>query len=466
MEILIFPTLVFVLIALIGYKQSRGFMSLPTVCLMYLTCIYIGGLRLWLQEYSDTYLYVLVALVSYVLGMTIVRNRRRPRSDVVASKETDERSRSGTIASKRASFYSGLHPKILTYTLSILTLMSLSVWAYWLWTTGVPLFSGDPSNGWVNSGAGAVNRLLASLGGENLIFMGLGWYALYKTRKDRLYLSLAAGCAVAGALFSAFQGSKGSAVMTVLWFSIALFYFNRRTPKLKTFVVMALFAIPVTYWATSYYVNRPGMNPASMVYDRLTTGELGGLNFLTQTWVPRYGHAGTKPFSMDVERIKAQFFGGSRPVVFHEYIWNLIHGVHAYDSFRLSESLTLFGMGYACFGWAGGILFMLIFGGICEVLDNYLMTRKKIHFILFAIWIYSINGLVGILMSGDILIIGIEAMSIMLIPKLFAFVVVYVFLALPFGISLKWRGGEASRHGAPGGREVPATITGNYPGHS
>jgi hypothetical protein len=451
MEIVILPTLGFILLATIAYRQSRGFMSLPTICFLYFTCIYIGGLRLWFQIYDNTYLYVLVAAGAFILGISITRKLRRSRP----------------VIAKRPEFAVGLHPRVMFYTVIVLALVSFSIWGYWLWIVGAPLTSGNPSVGWVESGAGALSRLLTSLGGENLAFVGLGLYVLAKVRKNSLYLLFASCCVVGSALFSALQGSKGSAIMTVLWFSIALFYFNRRTPQLKTLVVMGLFAAPVTWWVTSYYVNRPRQTPYSIVYDRITTGELQGLDYLIQTWVPRYGLAHGRTFSMDIARIKAQFLGGPRPVVFHEYIWNLLHGMRSHDSFRLSESLTLFGIGYANFGLLGGILFMMAFGSVCEFLDSSLMTAKRIHFILFAIGVYLINNLIGVLMSGDILIIGLESLLIRLVPKLFAFLAIYSFLALPFRIPLNWWStSSGKRYAAPGPRGITASAGGNQSAQS
>lgn len=432
MESIILPTLAFVSLAYVGYRQSRGFMSLPTICLVYFTCIYVGGVRLWFQEHSNTYLYVLIAAGAFVLGLVIMRKL--------------EDSRKRRIAIKRPQLDIGMHPKILLYTLSTLTIISLLLWAYWLWRVGSPLLEGSLSVGWVKSSAGATHRFLASLGGENLAFVGLGWYALYKAwRRNPVYLALALGGVIGGAMFMALQGSKGSAVMTVLWFGIVLFYFNRHTPKLRTFVLMALFAIPVTWWVTSYFVYFPGQTPASIVYDRVTTQELEGLNYLVQTWVPRYGFLHGHTFAMDIARIKAQVLGGPRPVVFHEYIWNLMNGGNPYDSQRLSESLTLFGVGYANFGLPGGILFMLVFGAACEVLDAYLMTAKRIHFVLFAIGIYSVMALLNVLSSGDVLILGMETLLLQVAPKLFAFLAIYAFFALPFRIPFRWS--RATRKG-------------------
>jgi hypothetical protein len=426
MEIIFFPTVAFLLLAAIAFKQSRGFMSLPTIFFLYFTGIYIGGLRLWFQVYSDTYLYVLAAAGAFVLGIAVTRKLRFSRSK-------------RAVVAKQVEFDIGVHPKVLLYTLGTLTLLSLAIWAYWLWIVGVPLISGgNPSVNWVESGAGALHRLLVSFGGENLAFEGLGWYALYKVRGRRFLLLLASGCIMASALFSAFQGSKGSAVMTLLWFSIALFYLNRRIPKLKTFIVMGLFAVPVTWWVTTFYIYLPGQTVFSIIYNRMTTVELSGLDFLIQMWVPRYGFAHGHTFAMDIARIKAQFLGGARPVVFHEYIWNIMTGSDPYTSQRLSESLTLFGVGYANYGVVGGILFMILLGAACEIHDAYLMTAKKIHFVLFAIAMYWNMTLLVIMMSGDILIIGLETFLITVLPKLLGFLAVYSFFALPFHIPLRW----------------------------
>ena len=82
METVILPTAAFILIAAIAFKQSRGFMSLPTVFFLYFTCIYIGGLRLWFQVYSDTYFYVLLAAGAFVLGVAVARKLRVSRSKI------------------------------------------------------------------------------------------------------------------------------------------------------------------------------------------------------------------------------------------------------------------------------------------------------------------------------------------------------------------------------------------------
>lgn len=482
METLILPTFAFILLAIIAFKQSRGFMSLPTVCILYWTFVYIGGMRLWLQVYSDTYLYVLVATASFVAGVGLTRAFQNPRSRPAERKQSKSNASGGysfvsnviargrrglrpqgTIG-KEQQIDIGMHPKVFLYTLSTLTLASIGIWAYWIWITGIPLItSGNPSVGWVRSSAGAMNRLLGSLGGSNLVFLAFGWYALYKFRKDRLYLTLASGCILASIFYMAFQGSKGSAVMTFLFYSVALFYLNRRTPGLKTFVLMGAVAVPVTLWIASYYVNSAGQSPVAIIYNRMTTGELQGLDFLVQTWVPRFGLIHGHTFAMDIARIKAQFFGGPRPVVFHEYIKNLLDGTNPYTSTRLSESLTLFGVGYANYGLLGGSLFMLIFGGVCEALDSALMTAKRIHFLTFILAVYLANNLIAILMGGDVLIIGLEALLIAILPKLFAFCAVYGIYALPFGISYNWSKHSAKKQLSPPERGIQANPSGNPP---
>ncbi len=482
METLILPTFAFILIAMIAYKQSRGFMSLPTVCILYWTFVYIGGMRLWLQVYSDTYLYVLAATASFVAGVAVTRAFQNPRSrpaEGKRQKSSDSAGSSflsnviargrlgirpqGTIA-KQQQIDIGLHPKVFLYTLATLTLTSLGIWAYWIWIAGIPLMtSGNPSVGWVQSGAGAMNRLLGSLGGSNLVFLAFGWYALYKFRKDRLYLTLASGCLLASIFYMAFQGSKGSAVMTFLFYSVALFYLNRRTPGLKTFVLMGAVAAPITLWVASYYVSAAGQGPIAIIFNRMTTGELQGLDFLVQIWVPRYGLMHGHTFAMDIARIKAQFLGGPRPVVFHEYIKNLLEGAPAYKSTRLAESLTLFGLGYANYGLLGGSLFMMIFGGVCEAVDSALMTAKRIHFFAFIIAVYLANNLIAVLMGGDVLIIGLEALLIAILPKLFAFCVVYGIYALPFGIPYNWSKHSAKKRPSPPAGEIQANPGGHHP---
>lgn len=440
METLALPSIAFILLAIIAFTSSRGLMSLPTLCFVYLTCLYVGGLRLWLQVGSNTYLYVLIGAGALLLGIAIPRVLRRQRRQKVVAKEpeSDVGRRPRKVNAKRQELDVGMHPQILLFALMTMTVISLGIWAYSLWVGGIPLTSGNPSVNWVQTSSGAMNRLLGSVGGGNLAFEGLGWYALYRIRNNRLYAFCASGCVVAGALYMAFQGSKGSAIMTLLWFAIALYYFNRKTPKLTTFILMALFALPVTWWVTSYYATAPGQSPLSIIYDRMTTVALQGMNFLIQTWVPRYGLLHGYTFSMDIARIKSQFEGGPRPVLFHEYIWNLLNHTSPYVSTGLSESLNVFGVGYANFGLLGGVLFMMVFGVICEVVDYSLMTAKETHFIIFACEVYLINNLIGVFMSGDFLIIGLETLLITILPKLFVFVALCFFFGLPFRIPLRW----------------------------
>lgn len=474
---LAFPTIAFALLVFFAYRLSRGIVSLPTICMLYLTCIFIGGLRLWLQDYSNTYLYVLAAAAAFVLGVALTRAfQRRESSKVIPGRsrakkmkhqgslrairgrpdvEGTRRFGSREVVSGRPEFSIGVHPQVLLYTLISLTALALMIWGYWIWKVGVPLINGNPSVGWVDSSAGAVQRLLGSLGGGNLAFVGLGWYALYRARpRHRSYLLCAASCIIGAAMFMAFEGSKGSAIMTVLWFAIVLFYFNRRMPKLKTLLLMAVFAIPVTWWVCTYYRGSYGEGPASIVYNRVTTGELAGLNFLIQTWVPRYGLLHGHTFSMDIARIRAQFEGGPRPVLFHEYIWNIVHEASPYKSRRLSESLTLFGVGYANYGLWGGLIFMFLFGSGCEILDAKLMTVKKIHFLNFAIAMYLVMQLLGILQAGDVLVIGVEQFLITVVPKVCSFSATYAFFALPFRIPLNWPRGARKRQLAPETGEI------------
>lgn len=474
METIILPTLAFILLGLIAYGLSRGLVSLPTICFVYLTFVYLGCLRLWFQSGSDTYLYVLAAAGAFIAGTVITHNTLLSRSRRFASKRRrfdiglrrvgkKRVFRSHRRVSRQVKLAIGLHPQVLLYTLTILTMISFSLWVYWLWAVGSPLFSGNPSVGWVESGAGAMHRLFASLGGENLAFSGVGWYALSKARpqKRRGFLAIAVCCIAGAAMFMALQGSKGAAIMTLLWFAMAFFYFNRRSPKLRILVVMALLAIPLTWWITSYYVYLPGQSPISIIYNRATTVEASGLNFLVQTWVPRYGPLHGRTFSMDISRIKAQFLGGFRPVLFHEYIWNLMNGVNPYVSHRLSEDLTLFGVGYANFGLLGGCLFMFLFGGVCEALDAYLMTAKKMHFLIFAVSMYLISSLIAILMSGDILVIGLETFLITIIPKLCSFFAVYELWALPFRIPLDWSNNSRKSRVPQGPQTFPKGVESN-----
>ena len=157
MEILILPTLAFTLLAVIAYKQSRGFMSLPTVCILYWTFVYIGGMRLWLQVYSDTYLYVLAATASFVAGISLTRAFQNPRSRPAEGKQSKSNASAGSsflsnvmargrrglrpqgTIGKEQQIDIGLHPKVFLYTLSTLTLTSIGIWAYWVWIVGIPL---------------------------------------------------------------------------------------------------------------------------------------------------------------------------------------------------------------------------------------------------------------------------------------------------------------------------------------
>lgn len=407
------------------YRRCGGIFSLPFVCYAHLICLYLGAVGFFLHQGSSTYWHVAFAGSAFALGIFLGGNNPLKKS----TKE------------KKANVIPdiGLHPKIFQYTLAVITPISLFIALVAVQQAGIPLLAKAIPEQMVKQTSGPIRRLLLALGSDNLLFLSLGWYVLYRVRHRSLHVIICVFCLLAGLFFTSLLGSKAAALTVMLMFLFGFFYFIRRTPKPGVLALIGAVTLVTTYIVTSYhYLPIPGMNPLVFFYERLTRIAVSPLDFLLRSWIPHFGHAGLWPFHAEVERIIANVTGSSKPVLFNEYIWDLRNGFSPYAVTGLAESLFLYGTGTACFGVAGGLLLVSSFGFMSQKLNRYLLSAKKINFLVFAAAMYLIYELFMEAWVAGTPLIALQSFVILVIPKYVLFGAIYLLFALPFRISLNW----------------------------
>lgn len=414
------------ILGVIIFRRSGGIFALPFVCFAYLACLYLGALSQYLENGSNTYLHMVLAGGALALGIYLAGDNPLKKSSKKPQPQVEPEV--------------GLHPKIFLYTLGVITPLSVLVSLQTVVTVGIPLLSNDVTRQMIAMSSGPLHRLLQTLGSDNLLFLCVGWFVLYRLKRKRVYLVPCIFCLLAGLFFMSLFGSKASGLSVMIWLVFSIFYFTRRTPKASVLILMGSLALATTYIVTAYhYIPVPGMNPLAAFYERLTKGAVDAANYLLQVWIPRYGHAGFGPFHAEINRIFADVTRRPKSVLFNEYIWNLQNGAGQYSTHTgFSDSLFLYGTGVASFGVWFGVLLVGLFGFAAQKLNRYLLLTKKIDFLTFVGAMYLMYALFMETWIAGMPIIAFQYFAIGFIPKCILFLAVYAFLALPFRIPLRW----------------------------
>ena len=426
MQDVILASIILVGSGVVTFRRCGGIFSLPFACYAYMVCLYLGAAGLFFYQGSNTYFHVALAGIAFALGVFV-------GGDNPLRKSTKEKQ------IKAAPPEIGLHPKIFQYTLAVITPLSFLVALMTVQQVGIPLLAESVPVRMVKESTGPIHRLLLALGSDNLLFMGLGWYVIYRVRRNPVHVILCVFCLLSGVFFTSLFGSKAAAVTVMTMFLFGFFYLSRGVPRPGVLALIGAGTVATTYIVTSYhYLPTPDMNPLVFFYERLTSIAVGPLDYLMRFWIPHFGHAGWWPFHAEFARVIANMTGSLKPVLFNEYIWDLRNGMSPFAITGLSESLFLYGTGTACFGIPGGLFLVFSFGFACQKLNRYLLSARKINFLLFAAAIYLTYVLFMEAWIAGVPIIGLQTFLVLFVPKCVLFMGIYMFLALPFRISLNW----------------------------
>ena len=423
---LILGTMFLLALAVLVYRRSGGIATLPFVCFGYLILLYIGSLDFYLRQGSNTWLHLLACGAAFTAGIWLVPEKP---SFVDEKKKVD----------RLLSLKLGVHPQILCYTLAILSALGIAISVVLLSNGEIPLFQTAVASAMIKLTKGPVGHLLTSLGYDNLSFCALGWYVLFTIRRRKIDAVLCITCLLLTIVFATLVGTKVAGFYALIWITMGVSYIYRRKIKLRTFTLMALFAIPISLWATSYYIRwEVGVSPTEALWDRATTIAVEPLNFIITVWAPRYGYLHGQSFLTEISRIIANATGAPQPVLLDEYIWGFLNTGKPDISTGLGSSLALYGTGYANFGTVGAMVLVALFGVVCQYLNTHLLSGRSRHFLWYAVDLYLVYQLILTCWIAGMPIIALQTFLLTVVPKIVLFILIYKFLCLPFRIPLAW----------------------------
>jgi hypothetical protein len=310
---------------------------------------------------------------------------------------------------------------------------AVMVTSFFFAANGIPIFSSFPALAWVQATSGIVNRLMSVFGPG--CFAGLALVAWGIHRKTGSPVALAMmymglGFAI---LSQALLASKAAAILIFVWFNIVLFYMEKKRDFRKSVLPLLLVVIPVSAAIVAVrLMSTQGYWEAGSIYQtyeqRLTTTTAEPVDFIFK-YMNRYGQMHGGAMRREVARIRDQFTGLNKTPLLSEFVYNLMSGESSYKT-GLSASLTLFGIGYVEWGIAGMLIYSFLQGLGFGWVHRYLLRQEKMNIFALIFWGAIISYLVGVSVSGTILV-SLESVLFNVIPPLAMLLPFSGFFVLP-----------------------------------
>ena len=420
----IIVSLLLLLVGVLVYRYSKGLFSISFLIMGYIGFLYLGSLHFYITQGHYTFIFVFFMSLFYLIGM-LVANR------LLEFKKKK-------VFSQSLKIYNPLNISVWKLSLIANFLISLVFSLYRVKMFGIPLFNKTWYSTGIGSTTGVYNRALWILGPGSFLIITLLCYGLYKAQGKQFFKSLMVLSFVAWIGFNLIEGGKAAAIMPFLLMLMVMFYANREVPP-KFLIVVVLLAFFLASFVGTFWVNGFSLDNIFLLFwRRVTVNAASHLDYVIYNWAPTHSWQFGHTILLEVQRIIAQITLAPKQPLFNEIIGNLKGGYPINRVTGVSPEISLFGMGYANFGFLGGIFTALVLGVVVQWINIYLLSRKSMNVFSFAIWMDLAFSFTSLVRSGNILI-SIESFLITVIPPISLTLIVYLCLALPFPSTLKWK---------------------------
>ncbi len=418
-------SLLFLLMLFLAYRWSGGLFSVSFLIMLYLGVLYLGAIDFYLTEHHYTFVFVFFMALFYLIGVRLAGiplscRKRHPRAE-------------------HLSLYNPVNTSVLKLSILCVIALNVTVIIYRLQKFGVPLLAGSWYTVGIESLTGIPNRFLASFGHNSLMIITLICYGLYKLSNNADFKCLSILSFSLYVAYQVLQGWKSAAIMPFVLILMAMFYATRKIPR-RILAGTSLMILLVAVFIGSVWSR--GFDPKAifeLFYKRITYYAALHLDFLFYDCPEKYQYQLGGTVLLELKRFVAQTGFFEKEPLFKEIIGNLRAGYPLGRVTGVAPELSLFGgLGYANFGIVGAIMTALILGYVVQRINIALLSRKTMNVFSFAISIYFVFKLLGLVRGGEVLI-SIEKFLIEVIPPLGIVAIGYLFWGLPFPSILKWR---------------------------
>jgi oligosaccharide repeat unit polymerase len=417
--VVLFSVIVFI-ISIIIYKLSYSIFTFSSwIYTQSILLPYIGSVIISMYTSSYFFLYIFFGLIFYFLGFLLATIKY------------------GKYKSNRGfNLYNPLNRRLLNYSISISFLISL-----------ILLFNHIITSGMILENKDILETILSTSGYRRIAFglysgtaftiyaiLGLILYKIYRCKKY-LYLTFIS-ISIAMTVGLVF-GSKVAAIVPILLFAVSMYYLFR---NIKMRYILLL--IPISIILTIIIVKHVYLKETSASYidiitnllSRATTITVVPVYFIIYEYTPNYGLLYGKTFLSEIIRILEQLSGNYSTPLFSEIINNLINELPLDTVSRISAATKVFGVGYANFGLPGAFLYSMTLGYFVQYFNLKLLNANLINLFSFLVLFeFSFLFMGGVAESGLILI-SFQGFLLQIIPIITLLFIVYIILALPFGL--------------------------------
>jgi oligosaccharide repeat unit polymerase len=433
------------------YRRYRSVFCLPFFWAAVFAFLYVGMLQIQARDGGSSYVYSAAAFGLFYVGLLAcdlipllrcdfrkkkARNGSPGRIPRVPGSKTGRRPIGATNGSPgRPSQEAGSKTRhqpmgtkielifpVLPLNIGLCLSLSaaLIVTSFLFAENGIPILASFPALAWVQATSGTVNRLMSVFGPGCFASLALVAWGIHRKSGSpgaRVMMYLGLGFGILG---QALLASKAAAILIFIWFNIVLFYMNKRRDFRKSVVPLLLVVVPIStaivavrltstqgYWETgSIY---------QTYYQRLTTTTAEPVDFIFK-YMHRFGPMHGGAIHREVARIGDQLTGRPRTPLLSEFMYNLLSGESIYNT-GLSASLTIFGTGYMEWGIAGMLIYSFLQGLGFGWVHRRLLRQEKVNIFALIFWGAVINYLLGVSVSGTILV-TLESALLNIIPPL------------------------------------------------
>lgn len=428
------------------YRRYRSIFCLPFFWTAVFALLYVGMLQIRATYGGYSYIYSAVAFGLFYVGLRV--SDLIPFFRRIFRKTKKRRTRSGNSSSGRASHAKDSKTKqqpvstaielmfpVLPLNIGLFLSLSVAViiTSIFFAENGIPIFSSFPALAWVQATSGIANRLMTIFGPS--CFAGLAlvaWGVHHKTRSRTALAMTYIGLAFA-ILSQALLASKAAAILIFVWFNIIVFYMTKKRDFRKTVLPFLLVVVPISAAIVAVrLMSTQGFWEGGTIYQtyyqRLTTAAAQPADFIFR-YMDRFGPMHGGALLREVSRIRDQVTGRPRKPLLSEFVYDLLSGESTNDT-GLSAALTIFGTGYMEWGMAGLLIYSFLQGVGFDWVHRYLLRQEKMNIFSLVFWAAIINYLIGVSVSGTILV-TFESVFLSVIPPLVLLLPFCGFFLLP-----------------------------------
>lgn len=449
-------TLFVAVVIIVIYWRSGNIFSLPFYWAAVFACIYVGLLMLRAEVGGSSYLYGALGFGMFFLGLLVVDAFfffLKRRSTTKTKSKHPPSNRQGIRPSPRPSQQP--KPTRISLIFPVLPLnlglfMSLVgatfVTIIFFANQGIPILSSFPALAWVQATSGIINRIMTLFGPGSFASLGLVAWAVHRETGSRAAKGLMYGGFGLAIFAQSLLASKAAALLIFIWFSIVVFYLNKKLEFRKSVLPFLIVVVPIsaTIVAVRSMSARGYVQSGAISHSfasRVTTIAAEPLDFIIK-YSDRFGPTRGGGIHRELSRIKDQLTGAHKTPLLTEYVFDLMNGLPLYKT-GLSSAITLEGSGYIEWGLEGLILYSFIQGLVFEWLHRYLLRQEKMNFISVIFWATILGYAMNASVNGSI-IVPMETALLSAIPPIAFLVVFCAFFLFPM----------ARKYEAPAGRKV------------